>query len=91
MTMSELREESMKSKLLTFQQMRILRHALGVNPQRHDPWRDHYYPGQEDLEACRQLAALGFMETRPVAFVDGPMYFVTKAGDDYVRKYWDDE
>lgn len=71
--------------MITSSQLDILHHTLGVNPQRREPWRNHYVAGtghyaQHDIAA---LVAAGMMaEGRRPAFLDpaDQVYFVTDAG-----------
>jgi len=50
--------------VLTPRQLEILRHALGVDQYgRGEMYRRHFCAGGDDETVCRELVALGFMET----------------------------
>lgn len=77
---------------ITAQQVELLHHTLGVNPERRDPFRNHFVAGaghhaQPDLE---QLEAAGMMEraAAPKFLIDGGVVFrVTDAGRNYALQH----
>lgn len=73
---------------MTQEQLHILQHSLGVDKYgRGEMYRNHFCAGGSDETICRELVALGYMETWPGADENGrvahyPYYncSVTEAG-----------
>ena len=69
------------------EQLGILQHALGVDRRGRGPMhRNHYCAGGTDVDACKELVALGLMEQFPTT--ETLPYFncyVTEEGKRVVR------
>ena len=70
--------------------LHILQHARGLDQYGQGTWyRNHYCPGVGDQSEkdCEALAAAGLMKNHGNrALSAGPVFTVTPAGDDYIRK-----
>lgn len=62
-------------------QLEILQHALGVDQYgRGEMYRNHFCAGGDDETICRELVALGYMETFTRAYLPYYNCIVTEAG-----------
>lgn len=74
------------SATLTERQLEILQHSLGVDRYGQgrrvdgDYYRNHFCAGGKDEETCRELVALGFMETFTRSYLPYYNCTVTEAG-----------
>jgi hypothetical protein len=67
--------------ILTARQLEILQHALGVDEYgRGQMYRNHFCAGGSDEDVCRELVALGFMETFSRSWLPYYNCIVTAAG-----------
>lgn len=62
--------------------LQILQHSLGLDRHgRGRQYRNHFCPGGEDINKCRELVNLGFMTERPASEITGGILFtVTQKG-----------
>ncbi len=62
--------------------LQIIQHSLGVNEfGLGEQFRNHYCAGGDDVAACREMVALGFMaERESVSWVPYPTFCVTNRG-----------
>lgn len=66
---------------LTTRELEILQHALGVDEfGQGRMYRNHFCAGGDDEEVCRQLVALGYMETFTRSYLPYYNCTVTKTG-----------
>lgn len=66
---------------LTPKQLEILQHSLGVDQYGRGPmYRNHFCAGGDDEDICRELVALGLMETFTRSFLPYYNCTVTDAG-----------
>lgn len=75
----------MKSKLL-----HILQHSRGLDEYGQGRrYRNHYVAGGKDINHCRELVTMGYMEERPASELTGgsPWFFVTCAGDQAIDQF----
>ena len=69
-------------------QLGLLHHTLGVNPERREPYRNHFVasPGHHDIDHLEVLVAMGYMARgyRPAFLEDDDVVFqCTDAGRAY--------
>ena len=70
--------------------LQILQHSLGLNRYGSgNQYRNHFVPGGVDLDRCRQLADMGFMNEFKPHMLSGntPYFLVTKRGMEAVREF----
>lgn len=67
--------------MLTPQQLEILQHSLGVDQYgQGQMYRNHFCAGGADEDICRELVALGYMETFTRSYLPYYNCTVTDAG-----------
>lgn len=72
---------------LTPRQLDILQHSLGVDQYGQGRmYRNHFCAGGDDEQICRELVALGFMETFERSYLPYYNCTVTKAGKQAMRE-----
>lgn len=66
---------------MTTKQLEILQHALGVDQYgQGEMYRNHFCAGGDDETVCRELVALGYMETFVRTYLPYYNCTVTEAG-----------
>ena len=66
---------------LTPRQLEILQHALGVDQYgRGQMYRNHYCAGGEDEIVCRELVAMGYMQTFTRSWLPSYNCMATESG-----------
>jgi hypothetical protein len=72
---------------MTPRQLEILQHALGVDEYgRGNMYRNHFCAGGGDEAICRELVALGYMETFTRSYLPYYNCTVTEAGKSAMRE-----
>lgn len=72
---------------LTARQLEILQHALGVDKYGQGPlYRNHFCAGGDDEATCRELVAMGYMQTFTREWLPYYNCIVTEAGKAAVRE-----
>jgi hypothetical protein len=76
-----MKEAATKMTTLTRRQLEILQHSLGVDKYgRGKHYRNHFCAGGDDVEVCKSLVDLGFMETFTRSYLPYYNCRVTDAG-----------
>jgi hypothetical protein len=71
---------------MTKEQLQILQHSLGVDKYGLGrQYRNHFCPGGRDIDICKSLVILGYMEVY-IAYDDSEVYRVTDEGKKAVRE-----
>ncbi len=66
---------------MTTKQLEVLQHALGVDQfGRGEMYRNHFCAGGSDEDTCRELVALGYMETFTRSYLPYYNCTVTESG-----------
>ena len=74
---------------MTAEHLHILQHSLGVDSYGRGPrYRNHYCAGGSDIEKCRELVGLGFMQEQSGSALTGgdPLFTVTRDGIEAVAE-----
>lgn len=73
--------------LLTPRQLEVLQHALGVDEYgRGQMYRKHFCAGGDDEQICRELVAMGYMQTFEREWLPYYNCIVTEAGKSAVLR-----
>ena len=72
---------------MTHKQLQILQHALGLDQYGQGKmYRNHFCAGGDDEATCRELVAMGYMETFTRSYLPYYNCTVTDAGKEAVRR-----
>lgn len=72
---------------LTPEQLQILQHSLGVDEYgQGDQYRNHFCAGGDDEDICRELVAMGYMESFIRPYLPYYNCTVTESGKEAVKR-----